>query len=237
MKKFEFNEKNHVYTLDGKNLTGVTTILGVINKPALIPWASKMVADTVLEKWKSGVKYTQEEIDAIVLEAKKMPTTRRDMAADVGVIVHKAVEEWIGGKSDYEILKALGLQAKNMFSKFREWATDKNVKFLGSEQRVYSEKYWYAGTFDMIAEIDGKKYLGDLKTTSGIYGREPFAQCAAYRLALEEMKGEQGFNGGIVVRVGKDGSFEVKYSYDYETDKKIFLACLDLYRGLQTFKK
>ena len=41
-KEFIYKDSNHSYTLDGKRLTGVTTILGVIAKPALIGWAARM---------------------------------------------------------------------------------------------------------------------------------------------------------------------------------------------------
>ena len=106
--------------------------------------------------------------------------------------------------------------------------------FTASEKRLYSETHWIAGTLDAVVEIEGKKYVCDFKTTSGIYDRTPFAQCAGYRLMLEEM-GEKDFDGSVIVRIGKDGTFEEKFSYDYSTDKKIFLACLELYKGLKTF--
>ena len=108
-------------------------------------------------------------------------------------------------------------------------------KFLASEKQVYSQTHFLAGTLDFICEIDGKKYLGDIKTSSGIYGREYFAQCAAYRMMCEE-QGETGFAGSVVVRLGKDGSFEEVYSMDYENDKKLFLACLEVYRTMGNFE-
>ena len=102
------------------------------------------------------------------------------------------------------------------------------------KKQVYSQTHFLAGTLDFICEIDGKKYLGDIKTSSGIYGREYFAQCAAYRMMCEE-RGETGFEGSVVVRLGKDGSFDEMYSIDYENDKKLFLACLEVYRTMGSF--
>ena len=37
---YQFSEEGHLHILDGKALTGVTTILGVIAKPALIQWSA-----------------------------------------------------------------------------------------------------------------------------------------------------------------------------------------------------
>ena len=43
-KEFTFDEKRHRYYLDGKAMTGCTTVLGVIAKPALIQWAADKAA-------------------------------------------------------------------------------------------------------------------------------------------------------------------------------------------------
>ena len=42
--KFEFKEKTHKYKIDGKKILGTTTVLGMINKPALIQWAANLSA-------------------------------------------------------------------------------------------------------------------------------------------------------------------------------------------------
>ena len=85
----------------------------------------------------------------------------------------------------------------------------------------------------MVLQYSGK-INGDIKTGNGIYGREPFAQMAGYQICLEEA-GYKEIKGRMIIRCGKDGAFEIKKSMDYETDKKIFLSALDLYRGLKTF--
>lgn len=66
------------------------------------------------------------------------------------------------------------------------------VKFLDDwdpqpiliESTVYHRAYGYAGTLDMVADLnDGKRWLLDVKTTrSGVYGDTAF-QLAAYRYA------------------------------------------------------
>lgn len=50
MSELTFNAKGHRYELDGKPVTGVTTILNtVISKPALISWAAKETANWIRE--------------------------------------------------------------------------------------------------------------------------------------------------------------------------------------------
>jgi hypothetical protein len=46
---FVFDEKKHLYFYDGKPMTGCTTILGVLAKPALIPWAAKMAVEYIAQ--------------------------------------------------------------------------------------------------------------------------------------------------------------------------------------------
>ena len=227
-KEFTFDEKTHTYRLDGKRMTGITTVLGVIAKPALIPWAANMAVDYVKEHGSlekdGGVNFISIRED-ILEEARKAHAQKRDKAADVGTLVHKAVEEWINEKKEPK----LDEQGIKMFNHFKKWAEDNKVKFLESEKKVYSEEHFVAGTPDFICEIDGRKYLGDFKTSSGIYGREFFWQCAGYRMMLEEM-GEKDFRGSIIVRCGKKGDFEVKESFDYESDLKGFMSALTIYR-------
>jgi len=236
-KRFTFEPKTHKYFLDGKPLTGVTTILGVIAKPALIQWAANECIKYIKEKQPKVTKigqedyiiYTKNQLHDLLEAAKVSHAGKRDKTADIGTQVHSWIEKYVKGKNPKRN-KKIGHITDN----FVKWSIENKVKFLKSEIRVYSEKYWYAGTFDLLFEMNGKKYIGDIKTTSGIYGREPFAQMAGYQICLEE-HGNKDIEARMIIRCGKDGAFETKESFDYETDKKIFLASLELYRGLKTY--
>lgn len=224
MKQFKFDSKKHIYTLDGKPLNGVTTVLGVVDKPWLTPWALNISLAYITKNLKK-----LDDLDRVLSEAKKEPFKRRDLAGDIGTKFHKWVEEYIKNGAS-----TISKDIKPMVDNFLLWVTTNDVKFLQSEKRMYSEKYWIAGTADFTCMIKGKKYVGDLKTGKGIYDRIPFFQTAGYRLMLEEM-GEKNYHGSVIIRCGKIGDFEDKYSFDYETDLKGFLSCLNLYRALRTF--
>jgi hypothetical protein len=237
--KFKFDPFQHVYTLDGGRLYGVTSVLNVINKPGLIQWSAN-----------EAVKYIEEnsEISPVLLgdnevgreyvvsakvleEAKTAHRKKKEKAGEIGTDVHALCEEYVK-----DCIKDGGM-AKNiehddpMVQKFISWAIENKVKFLDSERKMYSRELWCAGTCDFIAEINGKRMMGDIKTSSGIYGREYFLQCAGYILMAEE-HGEK-YDGSIIVRLGKDGSFEVKEGWDLETDKQGFLAALQLFKVLE----
>lgn len=181
---------------DSKNLTGVTTILNAINKPNLLDWAASEALKKALEIILNNPKEEAINLISSFIVSRKYPhTIKSDSAKDLGKEAHDWVEHYIKQKMAGVLdLPSLLQRAKDdgiyhIVIRFSDWAESNNVKFLASEVSVFSVKYFYAGTFDFVCEIDGKRYLGDFKTSSGIYGREYFAQCAAYRMAIEELNG------------------------------------------------
>lgn len=238
---FTFDDKTHTYRLDGKRLSGVTTILGVISKGnALVNWAARMSSEYVLENLKD-----LDDLEQVCEDAKTAHTKKRDDAATKGTDVHKEIEGLVKDVIEIELFNGFfgeKLQHKEkQVQHFIDWAVKNKVKFLVSERKVYSKKLFVAGTYDFKCEIDGKTYMGDIKTTSGIYGREPFAQCAAYQHFEKEMTGKDDVDGRLIINLKKTGQFDeesdVYYSYDYDTDLEIFMSALTLYRKLSTFKR
>jgi hypothetical protein len=242
---FRFNEATHRYYYDGKQMTGVTTILGVIAKPQLIKWAADMAVDYILEH-RSGkdTEYDDDfnpkedniEVNPLTLEeARTAYAKKRDTAADLGTKIHEEVEQFIQCR-----MNGLDYFPENdQVKHFIDWADKYKVEFLDSEVQVYSKRYFVAGTYDFSCMIDGKKYMGDLKTGNALYP-EYFYQCAAYRMMALEM-GQSDFSGSILVRVGKDGKFnedeDVIISESFTDEKNAFLAALKLYRTNAVYKK
>lgn len=231
--RFTFDEKLHLYTLDGKPLTGCTTVLGVIGngQGALIQWAANMAIGYIKDNYKGQL--TEE----LLKEAKFAHRKKKEDAGQKGIDVHAVLEGRIKEaiKESNGFIQGHELNEEKQVSNFIDWALSKNIKFLLSEERVFSEKHWTGGTVDFVCEIEGKKYVGDIKTSSGIYDRIPLAQTAAYRMMLEEM-GHKDFFGSIVINIKKNGSFDqekdIYYSQDYQQDLRLFLGALEVYRVL-----
>ena len=237
-RQFTFDEKKHRYELDGKPLTGVTTILGVIAKPALIQWSADMACNYIKEALdKTAPQFSHQvtfdrEFGVLLTEARLAHRKKKEAAGTIGTEAHKQIENYIKGQP----LGVMTEQVEKMVSEFIKWATEHNVKFLESEKRIYSESRWFAGTVDFVAEIDGKIWIGDIKTSSGIYP-EYFFQTSGYQLALQEMGLYPEIEGHIIVNIKKDGSkFEVERSYGYPTSVKAFLAALEIYRAQEALK-
>lgn len=245
--KFKFEPKTHRYYLnvDGewRPLTGVTTILGVIAKPQLIKWSADMTADYVKMKAKmyrsddafdGDYVVKMKELQEVIEEARKAWSKKRDDSADLGKEVHAEIEQYIKCK-----INGIDWFTDNpQVQHFIDWADKHKVEFIASEEQVYSVKLFVAGTYDFACIIDGRKYLGDLKTGNALYP-EYFYQCAAYRMMAEEM-GHTDFKGSILVRIGRDGKFnedeDVIISESYEDEKEAFLSALTLYRVTQKYQ-
>jgi hypothetical protein len=230
--ELEFNEAKHHYTVNGETIDGVTSILGVISKPALVPWAVKEMANNLTEKMIVGKAYDEIEKKELIAEAKKIYKSKTDKAADIGTIVHQWCEDYIAGKNPE---MPVNEQIRKSVEAFKEFVTKNKVEFKLSERKIYSKKYGYAGTLDFTAVIDGKKYIGDFKTSSAVYN-EYFLQLAAYKYALEEEYPELKIDKCMIVRLGKDGELEVVEGNDSDKNFEAFLGALNLYRRLKEMK-
>ena len=242
-KEFRFESKGHKYYLGEKRLTGCTTILGVIAKPFLIPWAANMAVDhiekhQVIGHYNMATKTGSIEFDMgfteLLKEARKAHTRTRDKAGDVGTIVHKHCENFINTKQIQEIKDP---KEKKMFDNFYLWQKKNKVKFLASERKTYHEELFFAGTFDFLCEIDGKTWLGDIKTGGNRIYPEAFFQMAGYQICEEERRPDVKIDGHIVLGLFKDGKFSEKRSISNGTNKQAFLSALNLYRTLEQIKK
>ncbi len=127
------------------------------------------------------------------------------------------------------------------------WMRSHNVKWLKTEEKIYSRKHDYAGTMDGLAYVDSctdpaccsEKYthrlcLIDWKSSNQLKTEYCF-QTAAYQQALQE-EHDSPIESRWVLRLGKSeeeaGKFEPWFlsNADFVTDLDAFLACLTLTR-------
>ena len=172
------------YELNGVEYPSVTTVTGILDKPALIQWAANCAVDYVagnLDRLKSDNVH---EGEAVLEEARSAHRTVKDEAAGNGTKVHKAIELYIHGQDYSEILD--NEESQTGFKAFLSWEEKNHVIWLETECAVYSINHGYAGRFDAIAMVNGHRYLIDFKTSKGIYDEMKYQLCA-YRQAYNEM--------------------------------------------------
>jgi hypothetical protein len=112
-------------------------------------------------------------------------------AGDKGSKVHLAVADLIDGKTvkldakyinnSTEKEEDLSLEEYEAILSFADWFKKTKPKILQREFVVWGEGY--AGTVDMLCEIEGKKYIVDLKTSQYIWPSHEL-QVSAYLHAL-----------------------------------------------------
>lgn len=174
-----FDEKRHRYTLDGRPVPGVTTIIGkALPKPALPYWAAKVVAETAVNT--SGTlahDVATMGADAVIKTLKRALWAERDRAAIRGTAVHALAESLAHGDDvDVNPQMAPYVQAAADFLDAHD------VRPIATEARLASRTHWYAGTADLFAWVDGTPTLCDWKTSKSVHGSH-FLQLAAYASA------------------------------------------------------
>ena len=130
---YSFQEKGHAHILDGKKLTGCTTVLSVLAKPALIGWASNMACDYILNHGNKMNEYAYEVLGTTIEEARKAYITVRDEAGKKGTDTHFIVETIVkdaiqnnGGIIQFDLT-----HENPQIQKFLEWAKDKKFLEIG----------------------------------------------------------------------------------------------------------
>lgn len=229
---YSFNKEKHIHTLNDKPLMGVTSVLSVISKPALIQWSANMAVDYIEQNFPTFDEIREKGFDQLFKEARSAHRKKKEKAGDWGTAVHEAVESWIKEKKSPKDLDEMGMKA---FNNFKEWAIKEKVKFIESEKHLWSKEMWTGGIVDLVFEMDGKKYIGDIKTSSGIYN-EAFFQMGAYHLMLEEMGEAKDIVGYIVINLKKDGTMDMKLAENMEINQNAFKHALELYKIINSLK-
>jgi len=196
-----------IYTLaDGTVVPGVTTVLQVLNKPALVPWANKLGLAGI-----DCTKYVDEK-------------------AAIGELAHQMIADHLCGvqTDTSEYSKQQIDQAENAVLSFLEWAKHKQISPIFVEEPMVSEQYRFGGTPDCLASINGEFTLLDIKTSAAIFP-EMLIQVAAYRqLVIEHGHMPQKL---IIVRIGRttDEGFEERLVNHVDKRLEIFLHALAIY--------
>jgi len=240
----KFDDKNHIYSVNGKTIYGVTSIIGVLDKPALMYWAVNMAVDFLGANIIPGKSYDEVEIKTLLEDARKAHRIKKDKTADVGTMIHDWIEKYIKARMEKKPVpkRPINKEMKNAIDGFFNWARKNKVKLINCEQKIYSKKYKYAGTYDLEAMVDGKRTIIDFKTGKAIYP-EMFLQASAYLQAREEEIGERYDGGVAIVRLSQENKeitpFEVKQINREEVEKliKVFRCCLGIYVWKMNLKR
>lgn len=163
---------------NGEAYPSVTTVLGVLAKPALIGWAAKMERSAVLsaagalfEELQNRAGDDKDALEAFVgmprdefqrqieehLGAAKAHTKKLREAADIGTQVHKRIEfdilEQLGKTEGEEAPALTHPKAEESWRKYLAWKASVRMTPLASERAIVSHVHKYAGTEDLLVRL------------------------------------------------------------------------------------
>lgn len=137
-----FNEAAHSYTVNGEAVPGVTSVLGLLNKPALPPWAAKMtvlgIARLVIEQrvpYVSG-RNTVSELERLrrklVAENIKVPedADRDVLVAGLAQLIKRRLK---ARQLDHEAVTRDAIERGNaVHAALEDWINKRAVPVLGN---------------------------------------------------------------------------------------------------------
>jgi len=203
-----FNESTHEYLWEGKPVPSVTQ---VINE-----WMEISVY---------GAKYFTNRFTGLTINAEVFRA-----AGEFGTAAHAGVKVLAEGRElDYN---ALHPSLYHPLAEFVQWKKDCSPIFHLIEKPLYSAKYRYAGTPDLICTIDRHLSVVDIKTggydTAGI-------QMAGYeQLYREDVKRGTLHMRRYVLHLPKDGG---NYKFIQQADTTDFSCFLGLLFAHQQMKR
>lgn len=239
-----FSEKVWTYFREAASgllvpINGVTNTLRIVDKSAaLIPWSIKQVVNRAyanlikLHGRADGfVELTVEDLMDALNAAKREPDDILVDAGQVGHDAHHYVEALIGATLKNDERRRLEILAKfpeddratNCVIAALCFFVEHNVRFISSEQRVYSRELDTAGTLDgdilmdscedkacgcqKVAPFKDWRICLDMKTSNHVHATY-FAQAGLYRFAKCEEFPETKYDGTVILRMGKDDAAE-----------------------------
>lgn len=206
----QFEEKRHIYTLEGRILPSVSKLVeSHVEKTdfeAVLPFSAMKVSR------EEGKPITPDELRA-------RWHAKRDLRCDIGHDTHSFMEHYNGTQIPNTPWKAAGVKF------FKEMSTDYDVLFR--EIKMYSRKYKFAGTEDLILihRETGHLIAADYKTNEDLFKnykgktlKEPFEwalenpynkyqiQLSYYQIMLEEVG--LYVDDRLLVYLKEDGTYQ-----------------------------
>lgn len=192
---------------------GVTTVLRVIDKPALIQWSVDQVAayavnnvDALLSRnYEQGFGFLRYFHSRKPKEGDPLRQAHRFVlndAAELGTNTHDWIEAYLNG---WDLPDLDYPEAEEMVEQFLLWESEHTVEPILTEATVVGDNY--AGTLDLFALVDGVPTLLDIKTSRGLW-REHRMQVAALAFADTWMEETHAFDEeGIEYTAKKETSY------------------------------
>lgn len=170
---------------DDITLWSVTTIIGALDKPALLYWAAEQTANAAIDNaatWQAMLEERGREETVKWLRDARFRRPKTQLSdANLGTVVHKVCETYAltGSKPDRDFVTQLIVDAGGdqvdidgevhtvgvMLNQFDGWLHRAQPSYQATEVCVYCPQYGYAGQSDAFLTIDGVRFITDYKSS------------------------------------------------------------------------
>lgn len=153
-------------TEDDERFWSVTTIIGCLDKPALVPWAAIKTAEAAVDSeraWKSRLENEGRDSAIDFLKGARFRKAKGQRSStDLGSAVHALCEEYAltGSRPRADD------ETRPYLDRFDEFLQQFSPEYIATEIVVYSPTYGYAGQTDGFLRIDGMDFIFDYKTSA-----------------------------------------------------------------------
>ena len=199
-----YDEPTHTYKVGGKKVPSVTGITsrGLI-KDGLTNWKVQFplgqAKREINQMLNDNIQLDRLSLEKIFAEAEGATNKIMKEAGRIGTVVHGLVEDYLKGK---EIPTQNDKRVVNCWNLFLKWWENQEYEPIEIEKKLYSKKYNYAGTLDLVVkDKEGNLVLIDIKTSNQI-SFDYYLQLNAYWFAYEE-ETKQKISKALVVRLPK----------------------------------
>lgn len=142
----------------------------------------------------------------------------------LAIELKKAVEKYIFG--DLSLLD-ISAELTPYFNGFLEFMDDTGFTVNKINERVYSKLYGYAGTLDLIGELNGNKVLVNTRIANTL-DKSVGAQLEAYKIAYNDLNPKAKIKKTFALQFKQDGSYRL-IEYKNKLDFEMFKSCLNIY--------
>ena len=230
--KLEFDEKKHVYSVDGTKIVSVTGVTGIVDKSGpLMWWGITQCLDFIKAGLPDFEAMDEVQQEQFFHDAHRAHLRTSRTAASIGTLTHQWIHDDMAGVKQDMPTNPKMLSSVNSFL---DWTKDHELLPYSTEFKCYSKEHGYAGTCDYDGYVNDERCIVDWKTGTKVYP-EHRLQTAAYLLAREEELGTK-YDARWVVVLPKDGGEVKAERFGPETlDRDIsgFLGALALHRAVK----
>jgi hypothetical protein len=201
-----FSGRGYRHPLTKQIVPSVTTVLKMAAQPGLTQWAvdqtaayavaniDQLLTKTETQGWGSLRWYWKR--NPLPLEkgydVRNYHVGVLNDAAELGTGTHAWVEADIDPAFQYPITDFEPDEFWQMVDVWNDWRAEHTIKPVLTETTVWNASEGYAGTFDLLVEIDGELWLIDVKTSRSLWPEHLMQLSALKNATTVLLKQEDG---------------------------------------------